>query len=596
MNTRAKLHHVFVTVLAILMVFAPSTLMISNTVQAQVANPLAVPTDCGLSLTCIQNNYKTFIGDRLAVMITNQIIQRMTASIVQWINTGFEGSPSFVTNPEGFFTDVGDQITGEFLKQTGTAKVLCSPFSFDLRLNIALNQADTYNKRYNCTLSTAIANAKNSVANAGKNSGVTLGGSDGVTLGNFMNGDFSQGGWEGFVAYTTQAQNNPIGAWLMTKSDLEASIAAKKAAVNTDLNRGQGFMSWQKCKDVTAQFYDSRLGGESLGLTAAQEEQLVYGSNKTIVTGATNLNKPTSVRTKTTMKDGVPSTSYQNCETQTPGSMIASSLFNQADTGREKLVSVKTISDSIDALTGALVNQMLTQGLAALSNRGSSTGGGSSSYLAQLSEESYNSNSAESKAVRERTLSTTNSIINLAQGNITKYNDTLSLLNASRDKYLVARVCFTNKIAQLNQGQYGYANQKAYGERMIAGIDLVLSKNIDPLMASTTEKKIMAINKLNEYQSTASTTASGTVRGVNLDDITRGFNLVQSDLNATIQTAQSSIESSSNAEQGYRNAQTTVTNLDKDAATFQSICSQYPFSTIYAPNFTFTNPLLAPFR
>jgi hypothetical protein len=110
------MRHVFAIICAIVLVLGSSLTLVSNKVQAQ-ANPLAVPVDCGISLTCIQNNYKTFIGDRLAVMITNQIIQRMTASIVNWINTGFQGSPAFLTNPEAFFTDVGDQITGEFLKK-----------------------------------------------------------------------------------------------------------------------------------------------------------------------------------------------------------------------------------------------------------------------------------------------------------------------------------------------------------------------------------------------------------------------------------------------------------------------------------------------
>lgn len=467
--------------------------------------------------------------------------------------------------------------------------MLCSPFSFDLRLNIALNQVDSYNKRYDCTLSAAINNGRNSVANAGRNSGISVG-ADGVTLGNFMNGDFSQGGWEGFVAYTTQAQNNPIGAWLMTKSDLETAIAKRKAAINTDLNRGQGFLSWPKCTDVTAKFLDPGLGGESIGLTSAQADKLLYGGNQTIATGVTSLNKPTSVRERIDPKTGV--AKYESCETQTPGSMIASSLFNQADTGREKLVSVKTISDSIDALTGALVNQMLTQGLAALSSKGSGSGssGSSVSYLAQLSQESYNENSFEAQSVRNRSQSTTNSVINLAQGNISKYNDTLTLLNGSKDKYLMARVCFTNKIARLQDS--GPSAQRSYGERMISGINLVITRSIDPLLASTTEKKIMALNQLSQYQGTASST-NGTVRGVNLDDITNGFSRVEASLNATIQTAQSSVESSTNADQGYRSVQATVENLNKDADMFQSICGQYPS---YISSYSFTNPLLSSFH
>jgi hypothetical protein len=127
---------------------------------------------------------------------------------------------------------------------------------------------------------------------------------------------------------------------------------------------------------------------------------------------------------------------------------------------------------------------------------------------------------------------------------------------------------------------------------MISGINLVITRSIDPLLASTTEKKIMALNQLSQYQGTASST-NGTVRGVNLDDITNGFSRVEASLNATIQTAQSSVESSTNADQGYRSVQATVENLNKDADMFQSICGQYPS---YISSYSFTNPLLSSFH
>lgn len=577
-----------------LIILLITTMIVSSFsfLPAKRAQALAVPTTCGLfDVYCIMDNWKEFVGNRLAVMVANQLIQRMTASVVNWINTGFEGSPAFLTNPEGFFLDVGDQITGELIDKTGALSQLCSPFSFDIRLNLAINQVDmsSYNKRYTCTLGKVINNTRNAVNTAGQNSGITLSGSrDGVALGNFIDGDFSQGGWWGFVAYSTEPQNNPIGAYLMADLDLQSKIAEKKASVNADLNRGQGFLSWQKCTDVTTGYTSGQFDGGELGLSVAQEQQLHEFGEHTVVTGQTDLNKATSI--KKVKKNGV--VAYKSCETQTPGSMIAGSLQRQLNVPTDKLVLVKTISDSIDAITGALVNQMFTQGLAALSGRGSGTGGNSKSYLTQLSEESYNQNSFDARSTRDRTLSSSNSIINLGQSNITTYDETLASLNTTRSKYTTARACFTTKIlANHNISSF----QRTYAERLVYSIDQVLAQNIDPQIASTTYKKDAVATALGGYRATASTSITQ-IRGVTDNDISQGFNRVDTTIDATLRGAQAGIESSEDARAGKKTADTLVVMLNKDADMFQGICNAMPYQIGFdgaLPYHRFQNPLLS---
>lgn len=562
-------------------------------IPAKKAQALAVPTACGLfDVYCIMDNWKEFVGNKLAVMIANQLIQRMTASVVNWINTGFEGSPAFLTNPEGFFTDVGDQITGELLEKTGALSQLCSPFSFDLRLNIALNQAySSGNKRYQCTLSTIINNSKNSVNNIGRNSGIILTGSaDGTTISNFVNGDFSQGGWSGFIAYTTEAQNNPIGAWIMADSDLHSKIDQKKSAVNSDLNRGQGFLSWPKCTDVTAGYVSGQYDGGELGLSVAQEQQLRQFGERTVVTGQTDLGKSTSIK-KVKDKNGV--VAYKSCEVQTPGSMLAGSLQKQLNIPADKLVLVKTISDSIDAITGALVNQMFTQGLAALSGKGSGLGGSSKAYLTQLSDESYNQNSFDIQSSKNRSLSGSNAIISLGQDNIKQYDQTLGLLGTERTKYISLRSCFRTKIASPNFP----SSQIDYGTRMIAGVDLVLARSIDLMIASTTDKKTAVQNQLNSYQNTANSTTNAQIRGVTDNDISAGFNRVETSIGSTLQSAQVGVDSSEDATQSKKGIDALISMLDKDATTFQRICGEMPYlSTFGAPYHSFANPVLIGFH
>lgn len=521
-------------------------------------NPLAVPVDCGISLTCIQNNWKTFVGDRLAVMVTNQIIQRMTASVVNWINTGFEGSPAFITNPEGFFLDVADQITGELVDRTGILSNLCSPFSFDIRMNIALNQAGaSYNKRYECTLSKMIGNTINAVETAGQNSGINIYGSaDGVTLGNFMNGDFKQGGWGGFLVYTTEPQNNPFGAYLMAQSDLQSQIDKKKTDVNNDLNRGQGFMSWQKCNDVTAGYTSGQWDGGELGLSVEQEGQLRQRGNQTAITGQTGLGKNTSIQKKVDPKTGI--VSYQDCQTQTPGSMIASTMFNQADTGREKLVSVKTISDSIDAITNALVNQMLTQGLAALSNRGSGFGGNSGAYLTQLYEESYVQNNPGSLYTQDR------SVPELAESNISSYNESLTALNDMKNRYVAVDACFDNKIKGLGGSDGKYL---AYGNQMRTGINLIITSKLNPLIASTTDGKISTQKQLDLYNIAIAQNAGSSIAS---------YSRVENSLDITMEYTQAFIAGANDAARLSSSIKTIMVDLEKDVQNFETECTAFP--------------------
>ena len=81
---------------------------------------------------------KSFSLDKVAVMIVKQILQQLTLSIISWINSGFNGSPSFIQNPTKFFEGVGDQIAGKFLSSVSPlAASLCSPFNISVRISLA---------------------------------------------------------------------------------------------------------------------------------------------------------------------------------------------------------------------------------------------------------------------------------------------------------------------------------------------------------------------------------------------------------------------------------------------------------------------------
>ena len=161
------------------------------------------------------------LADCLARTIGKAVIAQMTNSIVNWINSGFNGKPSFVTNFERFFTNVGDQAAGEFIRGSALS-FLCSPFKLQIRVAIAQSYARR-NNAASCTLTGAIKN-----------------------INSFMNGNFSQGGWGGLIQFTTVPTNNPYGAYAYAQVGLAGAQQNAINSANRNITPG-GFISLQKC-------------------------------------------------------------------------------------------------------------------------------------------------------------------------------------------------------------------------------------------------------------------------------------------------------------------------------------------------------------
>src|SRR3990167_52156 len=52
--------------------------------------------------------------DSIATIVAKNIIKKLTAQTVNWINSGFKGNPAYVTNPGQFFLDIGDNEASRF--------------------------------------------------------------------------------------------------------------------------------------------------------------------------------------------------------------------------------------------------------------------------------------------------------------------------------------------------------------------------------------------------------------------------------------------------------------------------------------------------
>ncbi len=339
------------------------------------------PTEISNTADSWAQRLKTYILDGLAWHIAKMLVQRITADVVQWINSGFSGSPAFLTNPGGFFADLGDQVTGNFIANTGILSGLCSPFNIDVRLSLALGQAGYGQvEKYTCTLSSVISNVKNSTVN-------------GATIGGFMKGDFKQGGWPALIAISAPS-NNSSGAYLKAHSDLMRRIGEKQGAKQQQLIQGSGFLSWDSCSKIdegeATDIVETSGTTDSInGLSSVQNaaDQVKAAGGVDTLTGNSafkrtlNTGGNTSVQASIDPKTG--NLSYEDCHTETPGSVINSQLTKSLGSGIDQLNLADSINEITDALIGQLINKVLQSGLASVSSRPS---GQTQSFIQSVSD------------------------------------------------------------------------------------------------------------------------------------------------------------------------------------------------------------------
>lgn len=503
----------------------------ANAVPVTDASVIANTATIKSNTTAVKNVQCTWNG--IAWQLAHIVLHSIASSVVNWINSGFKGNPAFLKNPQAFFLDAADQVTGAFLAGSGPLSQLCSPFSVDIRVALALEQVQPQNKRYACTLNTIINNAKNGGI------GVTL---NGQSVSGFMNGNFSAGGWPAFIAMTTVPQNNPFGAYLQSSADLNAQIGMRHASISADLQLGSGFLSWYgDCKDVTSQ---------------VKSGTMVAGAGSSV----------------TSSVDANGNLTYQSCTMQTPGSVISSSLSKQLGASTDELNMTNDINEVVSALFSYLVKQVITGGgLLASSQSGSGTSG-AQSYIDQLANDpqmSQNFTSLKQQAVSQLVQDT----VSIQQA-ISYRNQSLALITSQQNAYVAVRACIANDLQQAqtassqqsNSNQINYAEQATYLQGQLSALDSAIATNITPQVAIAQASALDASSTLIQIQ--------------NIEDQVNKTTSAQdlTNLNTQFSTELASISSSADsdpqsASDDFQTITTLVSALSKALVPYQNVCN-----------------------
>lgn len=321
---------------------ATETTQLLNNIQLQydvIKNTITAAATSALQ-------YKETVLDPLAWLLTNIILQKMTRDIISWINSGFKGKPAFITNMGHFLTDVADQVVGTYLADSSPYfKFICSPFKLQLQVSLKAKYAANRNFQSTCSISQVVKN-----------------------LDGFINGNFYEGGWNGWYSMVMDPQNNVYGQQFLLSEDLSAKITNARGQELSYLSYGNGLMGVKQCDDAV----------DSNGFVEV------------------------------------------NCKTVTPGTAIVNQLNSALDIPQKRLIQADEFKEILDALFTQLVMKMLSGAGGLLGLTDSTVSGGTGNYFDQIDNSSNATQSSNSPidsvlSNEQKYLDALNSTLNLLQ-------------------------------------------------------------------------------------------------------------------------------------------------------------------------------------
>lgn len=167
-----------------------------------------------------QAELKKYLAQVKKILIASyvrRLVDKMAFDIVDWIGGKTTGTPQFITNWEDFIWGTAKESIGDAIQSAGTLSFLCTPFRARVVFNLSVPQRPPLPV---CTLDTIMENIEN------------------------FYDDFRTGGWVAFNE-VVKPQNNPIGAWLMYKENLEDQ--ENRAKEQQALKGQSGYAPTEKC-------------------------------------------------------------------------------------------------------------------------------------------------------------------------------------------------------------------------------------------------------------------------------------------------------------------------------------------------------------
>lgn len=326
-----KLNKCIATIFVSLTFFISISPIFSKTAEAQW-----ITWDPGNFVPNLADSVKDYGLDAVAWAIVNKIIERMAKSTVTWINSGFKGSPAFISDPEKYFMDIGDKVAGQFIFTHPYISSLCSPIQNKVRITLTKNYIGRDNDVWQCKLT-----------EVGKN------------LDDFVN-DFNNGGWDSFFTVSQSPGTSPLGAYLEAESELFRQLARKDDLKKQELNQGKGFLSWKDCAQWSTPTSDALSVADVQNQGQVGDDGVPTQNDGALSQAQLDAIRDARIAADMEIADSpvVTDAFVPTClreQTNTPGSVISDQLNKTLGLGSDKLA----VADEINEIVSALLNQLV---------------------------------------------------------------------------------------------------------------------------------------------------------------------------------------------------------------------------------------------
>ncbi len=318
---------------------------------------------------------KEFVLDPIAFGVNKAALQSLAKSTINWVNSGFNGSPSFVQDISKAFLQTGDAEAQNFVNDfLNNGTLSNNPFREQVGQQVLANyfrntSNDSFSLNNQFTLDQVSSDPQA-----------------------FINGDYTKGGLDAWMSLVLNPGNNPLALFQTASNELNNRVSGKQGQLRDELNRNQGFLSFRgNCAGANRSTGFGAISPDNgpIAVSGTNASATNLNTSPSITSGNTNASASSgggtnlggSLTSNGATNLGV--TSDPLClgnPVLTPGTLISHALNTfAADIGAQSYIANDEISELIGSLFGGLITNALGGG--GLTGISQPTAGGGTSVI-----------------------------------------------------------------------------------------------------------------------------------------------------------------------------------------------------------------------
>ncbi len=270
--------------------------------ESAVATALTVPThDAATNSSASSNTAKNCYLDVFANTAKRILVRALVDSVIEWINNGYRGKPSFGINLKNVVKDAYYSAVDDIIYGAGLGEI-CEDFNLPLKFAVSLYLSVPGGKsKRKCVLEDIKKNYEKEVKD----------------LKRFYS-------MNKFLEINVRTSGSPFNIYYDVSRDLKKAAAAADENVKEELRNNRGFISFRKCNETYNKWWEE------------MKKKKVPGYEGPPVYNGSDMAK-------------------ENCSVVTPGSVLSDKLNASMKSDLDEIIT----ADEFDEIIGAIVKDLM---------------------------------------------------------------------------------------------------------------------------------------------------------------------------------------------------------------------------------------------